>query len=404
MSGQDDFTLEVSDRRSGAPSAEPGEGSPLAGPPAESVAADLLPVEDRLTAARQRTSEPTAPALLARFADEAQRLLTQGAGLSDAQAEAQAQRWSRVLARWAAALPPSLRRVLAPYADPNVWRGMGYVAAYLAHTQAHAVRRRLEGHYELDDFGLDPAVLKAMLPLGQYLYRYYWRVETTGLEHVPKEGPALLVSNHSGVLPFDGAMIATATLTEMQPPRLARALVADWFPTLPFLSVLLQRTGQVQASPLNALRLLRRGELVVVFPEGYKGVGKLYRDRYRLARFGRGGFIRVAVAAGVPIVPVAVVGAEEIYPMIARSHLLARLLGFPFFPITPTFPWLGPLGVIPLPTKWSITFGPPIHIEHPGQRAAANPAVVNRLAEQVRSAVQEMLLERLAHRRSVFLG
>lgn len=393
MSEADGFSLEVMDRQSPSLPADQPTSAPD----------EALPVDDRLTAARRQPDEE-AQALLARFAEEAKRLLVGSSGLDARRAEELAQRWSRRLSRSSALLPAGLRQVLAQYTNPEVWRGMGYVLAYLARAQAQAARRRAEGRYELDEFGLDPGFLNAMLPLGKYLYRYYWRVETTGLEHVPKEGPALLVSNHSGVLPFDGAMIAVATLTDMQPPRLARSLVADWFPTLPFLSILLQRTGQVQASPLNALRLLRRGELVVVFPEGYKGVGKLYRDRYQLARFGRGGFIRVAVAAGVPIVPVAVVGAEEIYPMIARSNLLARLLGFPYFPITPTFPWLGPLGVIPLPTKWSIDFGAPIHIEHAGQRAAANPVVVNRLAEQVRSAIQQMLLARLARRRSVFLG
>ncbi|MCS6845085.1 MAG: acyltransferase family protein [Caldilineales bacterium] len=399
MSETNGFSLEVVDL--GGASAPAGRSMPPAA--AEPAGGEFLPVEDRLTAVRHRPHEE-GRALLARFAEEARRLLSDRVGLDDRRAEELARRWSRRLGRSSAALPADVRQTLAQYADPNVWRGMGYVLAYLARAQAQAARRRAEGRYELDDFGLDMAFLNAVLPLGKYLYRYYWRVETTGLEHVPKEGPALLVSNHSGVLPFDGAMIAVATLTEMQPPRLARTLVADWFPTLPFLSILLQRTGQVQASPLNALRLLRQGELVVVFPEGYKGVGKLYRDRYQLARFGRGGFIRIAVAAGVPIVPVAVVGAEEIYPMIGRSHLLARLFGFPYFPITPTFPWLGPLGVIPLPTKWSIDFGAPIHIEQAGQRAAANPVVVNRLAEQVRSAIQQMLLDRLARRRSVFLG
>jgi 1-acyl-sn-glycerol-3-phosphate acyltransferase len=298
----------------------------------------------------------------------------------------------------------SLRQSLADYASPDVWKGMAYVASYLARAQAGAVRRRLGGVYEVDDYGLDREFLDAVLPVVQFLYQHYWRVDVSGIDNLPAEGPALLVSNHSGVLPFDGAMISTAILNEMHPPRLARALVADWFPTLPLVSILLQKTGQVQANPHNALRLLQQGELVAVFPEGYKGVGKLYRDRYQLARFGRGGFIRIAVTAGVPIIPVAVVGAEETYPMIARSQLLARLLGFPFFPITPTFPLTGLLGFVPVPSKWSIDFGRPIIIDHPGARSAANPVLVSELTEQVRGVIQSMLLERLAKRRSIVFG
>lgn len=334
--------------------------------PAPADVDELLMVEDRLTAARRRRAAGQSPG------EDAQRA--------------------------------SLRQIFADYASPDVWKGMAYVASYLARAQAGAVGRRLEGAYEVDDYGLDREFLDAVLPVVQFLYRHYWRVDVSGIENLPAEGPALLVSNHSGVLPFDGAMISTAILNEMSPPRLARALVADWFPTLPLVSILLQKTGQVQANPHNALRLLQQGELVAVFPEGYKGVGKLYRERYQLARFGRGGFIRIAVTAGVPIIPVAVVGAEETYPMIARSHLLARLLGFPFFPITPTFPWTGLLGFVPVPSKWSIDFGRPIIIDQPGTRAAANPVLVDQLTEQVRSIIQAMLLDRLARRRSVLFG
>lgn len=372
-----------------------------------------LLVEDRLTTARRKEqageslNESERRGLLrlelARFADAARRLAPPGADWTG-QAEDVWLWLGRAAGALSPTLPASLRQVMADYSSPDVWRGMGYVAAYLARGQANAVRRRMEGNYVVDDFGLDEEFLNVILPLAQFMYRNYWRVGVSGIENIPQEGAALLVSNHSGVLPFDGAMISTAILNEMIPSRLPRALVADWFPTLPFISILLQKTGQVQASPLNALRLLQRGELVVVFPEGYKGVGKLYRDRYQLARFGRGGFIRLAIAAGVPIIPVAVVGAEETYPMIARSNLLARLLGFPFFPITPTFPWTGLLGFVPLPSKWTIDFGPPIVIEQPGARSAANPVVVSQLAEQVRSTIQWMLLERLAKRRSVLLG
>jgi 1-acyl-sn-glycerol-3-phosphate acyltransferase len=214
----------------------------------------------------------------------------------------------------------------------------------------------------------------------------------------------MLVSNHSGVLPFDGAMIGLALYNETTSQRLPRALAATWFPTLPFVSILLQKTGQVQAHPLNAQRLLERDELVVVFPEGIKGVGKSFKDRYQLQRFGRGGFIKVALQAKAPIIPVAVVGAEEIYPVIGQVNPLARLLGLPFFPLTPTWPWTGPLGLVPLPTKWTIDIGPPIYLDEYDARAASNPAVVAQLSDQVRATIQRMLLERLARRRSLLFG
>ncbi|MEZ4515312.1 MAG: lysophospholipid acyltransferase family protein [Chloroflexota bacterium] len=309
-----------------------------------------------------------------------------------------------------------LRRLLGPFYDrlhdgtlgdylnPDVLKGLFLVASYILRAQTAAVRRRMTGDYELDDFGRDAAFLGVVMPLAQALYDSYWRVEVTGAEHIPDSGRGLLVSNHSGVLPFDGAMLGLAVYNETPSNRLMRGLVDSWFPTLPFVSIFVQKIGGVQASPHNADLLLARDELVAVFPEGTRGVGKLYRDRYQLQRFGRGGFIRVALRTGAPIIPVAVVGAEEIYPVVARLQPAARLLGMPFFPITPLFPWTGPLGLVPLPSKWWIEFGEPIDVEPYGPRAAANPAIVARLSEQVRDTVQQMLLRRLARRRSVFLG
>lgn len=411
----DSFAIAFDDRSTATRPEAAGPSQPALSPAqAEEVAAtgspaalpdNQLAFEDRLTSLRAGRARPEEQrrrllqAELSRFAEGAKRLVAASAESSDLSEEEVARLRQRVLGPGTPA-----RRAAAAYLDPNVWKGMGYVAAYLLHSQTAGVRRRLEGDYTVDDYGLDEEFLGVVLPLVRFLYHHYWRVDVSGIEHVPAEGPALLVSNHSGVLPFDGAMIAMAILSRAEAPRLARALVADWFPTLPFVSILLQKTGQVQASPHNALQLLQRNELVIVFPEGYKGVSKLFRDRYQLARFGRGGFIRIAVAAGVPIIPVAVVGAEETYPMIANASLLARLLRFPFFPITPTFPWTGPLGFVPLPSKWTIDFGKPIVLEAAGTRPAANPVTVNRLAEQVRSTIQEMLLNRLAQRRSVFLG
>lgn len=256
------------------------------------------------------------------------------------------------------------------------------------------------GEYQVDEFGFDADFTNAIVPLTRLVYRRYWRVDARGLEHVPEHGPALLVSNHSGVLPLDGAMVLLAV--HEQTDRFARALIADWFGSLPVLSWLLRRTGGTVGHPDDSLRLLRRGELVLVFPEGVKGTGKPFRERYRLRRFGRGGYVETAMRAGVPIIPISVVGAEEIYPMIADLRPLARLLGFPYFPLTPTWPWLGPLGLIPLPTKWSIQFHEPVPTDTYGAEGADDPSLIMRLNDQVRDTIQAGLIEQLGRRRSVF--
>lgn len=257
---------------------------------------------------------------------------------------------------------------------------------------------------QVDEFGRDALFSETLEPFFEALYTSWWRVRATGLEHVPDRGAALIVSNHSGVLPYDGAMIKMAVRREHPAGRECRMLMLDMFALLPFLAPALTKHGEVRAHPDNAERLLRRGELVGVFPEGVKGVGKHYRDRYRLARFGRGGFVRVALRAGAPIIPCAVVGAEEIHPVIGRVDWIGRRLGFPFFPITPTFPWLGALGLLPLPSRWTIEFGPPLDTEGYGAEGASDPILVNRLSEKVRETIQSMIDERVARRRSVWFG
>jgi 1-acyl-sn-glycerol-3-phosphate acyltransferase len=257
---------------------------------------------------------------------------------------------------------------------------------------------------EVDEFGYDPKFMRTILPFFEFLYTMWWRVETSGVEHVPDQGPALLVANHSGVLPWDGVMINLAVRHEHPARRECRMLALDMFALLPFLAPLLAQSGAVRANQENGERLLRKGELVGVFPEGVKGVGKPFKERYRLARFGRGGFVRLALRTGSPIVPCAVVGAEEIHPKIASMDWAGRPLGLPYLPITPTFPLLGPLGVIPLPTKWSIDFADPIPMDAYGPKGAEDPILVNRLSEQVRSTVQHMVDSRLARRRSVWFG
>ncbi len=263
--------------------------------------------------------------------------------------------------------------------------------------------RRVLGEYEVDEFGHDPDLVEHVLaPLLRPLYRHWWRVETSGLEHVPDSGPALVVGNHAGTLPFDALMVALALLDEHPAHRSLRMLAADLAFDLPVIAPLARKSGNTLACAEDATRLLEAGELVGVWPEGYKGLGKPYRERYQLQRFGRGGFVEVALRTGSPIVPVAVVGSEEIYPMIANLRRLARLLGFPYFPVTPTFPALGPLGAIPLPSKWLIEFCPPIETTHIGPDAALDPMVVFDLTDQVRDTIQQAVHKNLLVRRSVF--
>jgi 1-acyl-sn-glycerol-3-phosphate acyltransferase len=258
-------------------------------------------------------------------------------------------------------------------------------------------------NYEVDDFGFDPEWTESFLSAFMVLYRDYWRVETTGVENIPATGRALLVSNHAGVLPWDGTMIKTAVFAEHPHPRHVRALVASLFMGMPMLSWFLRRTGQTVGHPDDTRRLLERDELVLVFPEGVRGTGKNFKDRYRLRRFGRGGFVATAIRSGAPIIPVSVVGSEEIYPMVGDVAPLARFFGLPYFPITPTWPWLGPLGMIPLPSKWRIQFHAPIHVEKHPPEAANDNNLVMALSDEVRDRIQQGIYDNLKRRRGVFL-
>jgi 1-acyl-sn-glycerol-3-phosphate acyltransferase len=263
--------------------------------------------------------------------------------------------------------------------------------------------RRLAGDYPEDEWGFDEQFAEAIFPFFEFLYERWWRVEVDGTRHVPSHGRALLAANHAGILPWDGTMMAVGMLKEHPLPRYPRFLVLNWAFDLPYVSVVLRKVGGVPASPYNAMRLLEQDELVAVFPEGVKGTGKDFRDRYRLQRFGRGGFVELALRTGSPIVPVAVVGSEEIYPKIGEAPALARLTGAPFFPITPTFPLLGPLGVVPLPSKWRIEFCEPIDLSGYPPEAADDRALVFELSEQVRETVQQKLYENLVKRGSAFI-
>ena len=269
---------------------------------------------------------------------------------------------------------------------------------------AERIGRRVRGEYTEDEWGFDEEFADAVFPFMELLYDRWWRVQATGLSNVPSHGRAMLVGNHSGALfPFDAAMMMTSVLKEHPLPRWPRPLVLNWAFELPYLSFVMRKVGGVPAKPANAERLLEQDNLVMVFPEGVKGTGKPFSERYRLQRFGRGGFIEVALRTGSPIVPVAVVGAEEIYPKVAESQTIANLVGAPFAPITPTFPLLGPLGLIPLPSRWRIEFCDPVDLSEYPPEAAEDRRLVFDLAEQIRETIQAKLYENLVKRGSAFL-
>jgi 1-acyl-sn-glycerol-3-phosphate acyltransferase len=286
----------------------------------------------------------------------------------------------------------------------ETWQGIWYLINYSLKLQGDIIKRRFTGEYETDEWGLDWELLESVIPLFNFLYEAYWRVETSGVENIPFDGRTLLVSNHSGQLPWDGAMIAAAVWNEHPTQRLVRSLYTPWFSTLPFISAALMKMGQAPATVENGTRLLEKENLVATFPEGHQGAGKPLWDRYKLTSFGRGEFVKMALNASAPIIPVAVVGAEETHLSLGNSPALARLTGLPRFPITSTFPWLGPMGLIPLPTKWYIDFGEPIPMEDYGPDAATDLLLIKKLTERTRDTVQEMIQARLEQRRSVFLG
>jgi 1-acyl-sn-glycerol-3-phosphate acyltransferase len=265
------------------------------------------------------------------------------------------------------------------------------------------VRRRLAGDYEVDEFGFDPDLNEGLLlPLLRPLYERWFRVEMSGLDSIPDTGPALVVGNHSGTLPLDGVMLHVGLHDHHPAHRNLRLLGADLVYQVPVLAHLARKSGHTLACQADAARLLAKDQLVGVFPEGFKGVGKPFNDRYKLQRFGRGGFVATALRAQVPIIPCAIVGAEEIYPKIADLKPLARLLGFPYFPVTPTWPLFGLFGMVPLPSKWMIAFGEPIRTDEYDSAQADDHMTVFNLTDQVRETIQNMLYDVLRRRGPAF--
>lgn len=265
------------------------------------------------------------------------------------------------------------------------------------------LRRRLTGDYDVDPFGFDEELTEtALLPLLRLLYRYWFRVEVRGTENIPAQGAALVVANHSGTIPLDSLMTQVAVHDAHPARRHLRMLGADLVFQLPFVADLARKSGTTLACNEDVERLLGAGELVGVWPEGFKGIGKPFAERYKLQRFGRGGFVAAAIRSGAPIIPCAIVGAEETYPLIGNLGGLARLLGLPYVPVTPTFPWLGPLGLVPLPSKWIIEFGEPIPTDVHPAGAADDPMLVFDLTDRIRETIQQTLYSLLVRRRSTF--
>jgi 1-acyl-sn-glycerol-3-phosphate acyltransferase len=264
----------------------------------------------------------------------------------------------------------------------------------------HLLRRRLTGSYDVDDFGFDAELTEQCLALLRPLAEKWFRIEVSGIDNIPAQGGALVVSNHSGTIPLDGLM--TGLVIHDQAGRFLRMLSADLIFKMPFIGQFARKSGVTPASTEDAERLLSRGEIVGSWPEGFKGMGKPFSERYRLQRFGSSGFVSAALRSGVPIVPCSVVGAEETYPLVANVPSLARLLGLPYLPVTPMFPWLGPLGLVPLPSKWLIDFGEPIRPDSSAAVDPDDPMLVSSVSDQVRDTIQQTLYRLLGRRSGVF--
>lgn len=290
---------------------------------------------------------------------------------------------------WLAAFQHASRELFGEEWEPQLARFLAFL------------RRRVTGEYEVDEYGFDAEIterffMAALRPIAQK----WFRIEVRGAENIPTVGGALVVSNHSGTVPVDGLMTMVSVHDTVG--RSLRPLGADLVFKMPLIGSVARKGGATLACNEDAERMLRGGELVGVWPEGFKGIGKPYSDRYKLQRFGRGGFVSAALRTGVPIIPLSVVGAEEIYPLVGNVPSLARLLGLPYIPITPLFPLLGPLGLVPLPSKWLLEFGEPIRTDEYDEGAADDPMLVFDVTDQVRETIQQTLYSLLMQRPSVF--
>ncbi len=269
--------------------------------------------------------------------------------------------------------------------DPDVWENIRQMDAG-------------QNEYGFDPFGFEPQFLKYIVPVAEWLYRGYFRTEVHGIDQIPERGPVLLIANHTGQIPIDGFLIGCALLFEKHPARMVRSMVEHWVPTIPFVSWFMARAGQVVGTRENCRILLDRNGCILVFPEGIRGINKTYDRAYELARFGLG-FMRLALETNTPIVPVGVVGGEEQMPAIWNFEALGKLLGMPAFPITPTWPLLGPLGALPLPVKYRLYFGEPMKFDGASDD---EDRVVGAQVEQVKAAIRALIERGLRERKGVF--
>jgi 1-acyl-sn-glycerol-3-phosphate acyltransferase len=298
-----------------------------------------------------------------------------------------------------------LRDFAAHDAMPFARRGLGAIRSALDEATVRMLGRDFEERMRrvpipmaadgVDPFGLDPEWAKYAMGVAAFFHRFYFRAEVRGIERVP-EGRVLLVSNHSGQLPFDAMVIGASMFLDAEPPRIIRSMVEKWTQTLPFVSMFFSRVGQVVGVPENARRLLDLGEVILVFPEGARGISKSFHHRYQLTEFGLG-FMRLALETGTPIVPVSVIGGEEQYISLGNLENVARRLHIPSFPLVPQL--FVPGGQLPLPTKYRIAFGDPIRFEGDPDD---DDAVIEDKVLTVKNAIQSMLNRGLKERRSIF--
>jgi 1-acyl-sn-glycerol-3-phosphate acyltransferase len=389
------IAAEGADVVQGVPRRAPTQRPPT--PPAPAAAEPAIPILE--VSAVERPSDPHVVARIRELEDRLDRMIDEHARERESTADLTggASRSELPVA------PPSTRP--PPVAEPegvfDTARELLSTDFYLRKWGRLGLRNRSE---EVDEFGYDPVYEQKVLPVFDFLYDRYFRVEVHGIENVPRDGRCLLVANHSGTLPLDGMMLRLAVRREHSAHREVRWLAEDVIFHFPFLGSFTNRMGAVRACQENAERLLDHEALVAVFPEGLKGIGKLFRDRYRLQRFGRGGFVKLGLRTRTPVVPVAIVGGEETNPMLTRIEYLTRALGIPYLPVTPTFPLLGPLGLLPAPTKWKIFFGEPVALDGHGPEAVEDELLVGRLTEQIRAAIQQKLDLAVRERRSVWFG
>lgn len=281
------------------------------------------------------------------------------------------------------------------------------IAERLLPKREQNVLLRMKEHFKdegfgYDIFGFEPEFALACYMFFNVFYKYWFRVSSEGHKNIPSKGPVILAPNHSGAIPLDFIMIAIDIMKRHPKPRLARGVVDFFAGALPYINLLIYRSGSVIGARENVDALLSNDNIVVIFPEGTKGIGKSFSQRYKLVRFNVG-FIEFSIKYRAPIIPVAVIGAEEQQPQIGKIKSLGRLMGLPYLPVTPTFPWLGPLGLLPLPTKYYIYYGRPFKF-YQKYKEVPEPFVLQGLAEKIRRRIQEMLNNGLKRRKGVFSG